>query len=165
MGVAAIQPHVHAYAAATKQVMYYRRDLFEAAGLPPPRTWAEVLAAAARFNGTDLDGEQAPAGVRYKRARMQTDANHATFAHVLCVCECVCECVCVCVCVSVCACVRVCVCACGCIPGLCQRAAAFADARYPLPQATAWRMTTACASGSRRTASASPCLSQRCWRP
>eukprot|EP00198_Chlamydomonas_reinhardtii_P001582 XP_001690918.1 predicted protein [Chlamydomonas reinhardtii] len=39
------------------QVMYYRRDLFEAAGLPPPRTWAEVLAAAARFNGTDLDGD------------------------------------------------------------------------------------------------------------
>ncbi|KAG2446063.1 hypothetical protein HXX76_000665 [Chlamydomonas incerta] len=39
------------------QVMYYRRDVFEAAGLPPPRTWAEVQAAAARFNGTDLDGD------------------------------------------------------------------------------------------------------------
>ncbi|KAG2486636.1 hypothetical protein HYH03_014692 [Edaphochlamys debaryana] len=38
-------------------VLYYRRDVFSSAGLPPPRTWAEAVAAAARFNGTDLDGD------------------------------------------------------------------------------------------------------------
>ncbi|KAG2486621.1 hypothetical protein HYH03_014678 [Edaphochlamys debaryana] len=38
-------------------LLYYRRDVFSSAGLPPPRTWAEAVAAAARFNGTDLDGD------------------------------------------------------------------------------------------------------------
>jgi multiple sugar transport system substrate-binding protein len=40
-------------------MIYYRTDLFEEAGLEPPRTWEDYLAAAAQFNGTDLndDGE------------------------------------------------------------------------------------------------------------
>jgi multiple sugar transport system substrate-binding protein len=38
-------------------MVYYRTDLFEAAGLTPPRTWEEYLAAAAQFNGTDLNGD------------------------------------------------------------------------------------------------------------
>ncbi|KAG2433775.1 hypothetical protein HXX76_008135 [Chlamydomonas incerta] len=37
--------------------LYYRRDLFAAAGLRPPRTWDEAIATAKRFNGTDLDGD------------------------------------------------------------------------------------------------------------
>jgi multiple sugar transport system substrate-binding protein len=37
--------------------VYYRTDLFEEAGLTPPRTWEEYLAAAAQFNGTDLNGD------------------------------------------------------------------------------------------------------------
>jgi multiple sugar transport system substrate-binding protein len=38
-------------------MVYYRTDLFEAAGLTPPRTWEEYLAAAEQFNGTDLNGD------------------------------------------------------------------------------------------------------------
>jgi multiple sugar transport system substrate-binding protein len=40
-------------------MIYYRTDLFEEAGLTPPRTWEDYLAAAAQFNGQDLneDGE------------------------------------------------------------------------------------------------------------
>jgi multiple sugar transport system substrate-binding protein len=40
-------------------MVYYRTDLFEEAGIQPPRTWEEYLAAAAQFNGQDLneDGE------------------------------------------------------------------------------------------------------------
>jgi len=38
-------------------MVYYRTDLFEAAGLTPPRTWEEYLAAAEQFNGQDLNGD------------------------------------------------------------------------------------------------------------
>lgn len=38
-------------------MIYYRTDLFEAAGIPGPRTWEEYLAAAAMFNGQDLNGD------------------------------------------------------------------------------------------------------------
>ncbi|PNH10110.1 hypothetical protein TSOC_003193 [Tetrabaena socialis] len=41
----------------TIALLYYRRDVFGAAGLPPPRTWTEAVAAAELFNGTDLDGD------------------------------------------------------------------------------------------------------------
>lgn len=37
--------------------VYYRTDVFEAAGVTPPKTWEEYLAAAAQFNGTDLNGD------------------------------------------------------------------------------------------------------------
>ncbi|PNH08506.1 Adenylate cyclase [Tetrabaena socialis] len=40
--------------------LYYRRDLLAAAGLQPPRTWSETVAYAAKFNGTDLNGDGAP---------------------------------------------------------------------------------------------------------
>lgn len=38
-------------------MIYYRTDIFEAAGLQPPKTWEDYLAAAAQFNGTDLNGD------------------------------------------------------------------------------------------------------------
>jgi multiple sugar transport system substrate-binding protein len=38
-------------------MVYYRTDLFEDAGMTPPRTWEEYLEAAAMFNGTDLNGD------------------------------------------------------------------------------------------------------------
>jgi multiple sugar transport system substrate-binding protein len=38
-------------------MVYYRTDLFEAAGIEPPRTWEDYLAAAAQFNGQDLNGD------------------------------------------------------------------------------------------------------------
>lgn len=38
-------------------MIYYRTDLFEAAGIPGPRTWEEYLAAAEMFNGQDLNGD------------------------------------------------------------------------------------------------------------
>lgn len=38
-------------------MVYYRTDIFEDAGVTPPRTWEEYLVAAAQFNGTDLNGD------------------------------------------------------------------------------------------------------------
>ncbi|MBX3062693.1 MAG: extracellular solute-binding protein [Anaerolineae bacterium] len=38
-------------------MVYYRTDLFEKEGITPPRTWEEYLAAAAKFNGQDLNGD------------------------------------------------------------------------------------------------------------
>jgi multiple sugar transport system substrate-binding protein len=38
-------------------MIYYRTDLFEEAGIEPPRTWEDYLAAAAHFNGQDLNGD------------------------------------------------------------------------------------------------------------
>jgi multiple sugar transport system substrate-binding protein len=38
-------------------MVYYRTDLFEEAGITPPRTWEEYLEAAAQFHGTDLNGD------------------------------------------------------------------------------------------------------------
>src|SRR5690606_30333740 len=38
-------------------MVYYRTDLFEEAGLQPTRMWEESLAAAAQFNGQDLNGD------------------------------------------------------------------------------------------------------------
>jgi multiple sugar transport system substrate-binding protein len=41
---------------AWPQLLLYRRDLFAAAGLPEPRTYAEVTAAATRLNTDDVAG-------------------------------------------------------------------------------------------------------------
>ncbi len=38
--------------------MYYRRDVLARAGLAPPDTWQELLAAARLLNGTDMNGGQ-----------------------------------------------------------------------------------------------------------
>jgi multiple sugar transport system substrate-binding protein len=38
-------------------MIYYRTDLFADAGLEAPKTWEEYLAAAAQFNGKDLNGD------------------------------------------------------------------------------------------------------------
>lgn len=44
------------------QVLWYRKDLFQQAGVEPPRTWDELLAAAPRFTDDDTSGIALPAG-------------------------------------------------------------------------------------------------------
>jgi multiple sugar transport system substrate-binding protein len=39
------------------QMVFYRSDLLETAGLEPPRTWDEYLAIAAALHGKDFDGD------------------------------------------------------------------------------------------------------------
>ncbi|GFR52862.1 hypothetical protein Agub_g15489 [Astrephomene gubernaculifera] len=41
----------------TMAQLYFRRDLLAAEGLQPPRTWAEVVSYATKFNGTDLNDD------------------------------------------------------------------------------------------------------------
>lgn len=41
-------------------MVYYRTDLFKKAGLKPPATWDEYIAAAKRFQGKDLNGDGKP---------------------------------------------------------------------------------------------------------
>jgi multiple sugar transport system substrate-binding protein len=38
-------------------IAYYRTDVFEDAGIEPPRTWDEWLEAAEALNGTDMNGD------------------------------------------------------------------------------------------------------------
>jgi multiple sugar transport system substrate-binding protein len=42
------------------QMVYYRSDLFKQAGMAPPKTWDDYIAAAKRFNGQDLMGDGKP---------------------------------------------------------------------------------------------------------
>lgn len=37
--------------------MVFRKDILDAAGLDPPRTWRDFLSLAAEFNGTDMNGD------------------------------------------------------------------------------------------------------------
>ncbi len=39
------------------QMVYYRKDVLEAAGLQAPRTWAEYLSNAKSINGKDMNGD------------------------------------------------------------------------------------------------------------
>lgn len=39
------------------QMVYYRTDVLEAAGLQPPRTWDEYVAVAEAINGVDMNGD------------------------------------------------------------------------------------------------------------
>jgi multiple sugar transport system substrate-binding protein len=39
------------------QMVYYRSDLLEQAGLQPPKTWDDYIAIAKAFQGKDLDGD------------------------------------------------------------------------------------------------------------
>ncbi|MBW4436742.1 MAG: extracellular solute-binding protein [Pleurocapsa minor GSE-CHR-MK-17-07R] len=39
------------------QMVYYRADVLEAAGLQPPRTWDEYVAVAEAINGVDMNGD------------------------------------------------------------------------------------------------------------
>jgi hypothetical protein len=43
-------------AAPQISVMYYRRDVFALAGLPPPSTWEELIFMAQKLNGSDFNG-------------------------------------------------------------------------------------------------------------
>jgi len=42
------------------QMVYYRSDLLDEAGLAPPRTWDDYLAIAETFHGQDLNGDDKP---------------------------------------------------------------------------------------------------------
>ncbi len=42
------------------QMVYYRTDVLEAAGLEPPKTWEEYLDVAAAIHGTDMNGDGEP---------------------------------------------------------------------------------------------------------
>ncbi|NRA99202.1 MAG: extracellular solute-binding protein [Rhodobacteraceae bacterium] len=42
------------------QMMYYRTDVFEEAGLEPPRTWEEYLEVGAAIHGMDMNGDGEP---------------------------------------------------------------------------------------------------------
>lgn len=39
------------------QMLYYRTDVLEAAGLQPPKTWEEYLDVAAKIHGQDMNGD------------------------------------------------------------------------------------------------------------
>ena len=41
-------------------MMYYRKDVLEAAGLKPPTTWDEYLEVAKAVNGKDMNGDGTP---------------------------------------------------------------------------------------------------------
>jgi multiple sugar transport system substrate-binding protein len=41
-------------------MLYYRSDVFKAAGLEPPKTWDEYLADAKALNGKDMNGDGTP---------------------------------------------------------------------------------------------------------
>ena len=41
-------------------MIYYRTDLFEAAGLKPPETWEDYVAAAKALHGNDMNGDGTP---------------------------------------------------------------------------------------------------------
>ncbi len=42
------------------QMVYYRTDLLDAAGLEPPETWDDYLAIAEALHGTDMNGDGTP---------------------------------------------------------------------------------------------------------
>ncbi|MCG6884354.1 MAG: extracellular solute-binding protein [Silicimonas sp.] len=39
------------------QMVYYRKDVLEAAGLEPPKTWEDYLDVASKIHGTDMNGD------------------------------------------------------------------------------------------------------------
>src|ERR1700754_687559 len=41
-------------------MLYYRADVFKAAGLEPPKTWDDYLADAKALNGKDMNGDGTP---------------------------------------------------------------------------------------------------------
>src|ERR1700753_757424 len=41
-------------------MLYYRKDVFAAAGLQPPKTWDDYLADAKALNGKDMNGDGTP---------------------------------------------------------------------------------------------------------
>jgi multiple sugar transport system substrate-binding protein len=42
------------------QMVYYRKDVLDKAGLKPPKTWDDYLAIAKAINGTDMNGDGKP---------------------------------------------------------------------------------------------------------
>jgi multiple sugar transport system substrate-binding protein len=42
------------------QMVYYRSDLLDQAGLAPPQTWEDYIEIASTFHGQDLNGDDAP---------------------------------------------------------------------------------------------------------
>ena len=42
------------------QMVYYRKDVLDAAGLQPPKTWDDYLAIAKAIHGKDMNGDGVP---------------------------------------------------------------------------------------------------------
>ncbi len=42
------------------QMVYYRKDVLEKAGLQPPKTWDDYLAVASKIHGQDMNGDGTP---------------------------------------------------------------------------------------------------------
>ena len=42
------------------QMVYYRKDVLEKAGLQPPKTWEDYIDIASKINGTDMNGDGTP---------------------------------------------------------------------------------------------------------
>ena len=42
------------------QMVYYRKDVLEKAGLEPPKTWEDYIDIASKINGTDMNGDGTP---------------------------------------------------------------------------------------------------------
>ena len=42
------------------QMVYYRKDILEKAGLAPPKTWDEYIDVASKIHGQDMNGDGAP---------------------------------------------------------------------------------------------------------
>jgi hypothetical protein len=59
-GTDPISPSDAAHKNGQPWLMFYRKDLFSAAGIPKPETTEELLAAARKLNGSDFDGDGSP---------------------------------------------------------------------------------------------------------
>jgi multiple sugar transport system substrate-binding protein len=64
------------------QMVYYRKDVLEAAGLQPPRTWEEYLDIASKIHGQDMngDGEADYGSCIFKKRNAQSYFAIQTFA-------------------------------------------------------------------------------------
>lgn len=64
------------------QMVYYRTDVLEAAGLEPPKTWEDYLDVASKIHGTDMngDGEADYGSCIFKKRNAQSYMAIQTFA-------------------------------------------------------------------------------------
>lgn len=64
------------------QMVYYRKDVLESAGLEPPKTWEDYLDVASKIHGTDMngDGEADYGSCIFKKRNAQSYFAIQTFA-------------------------------------------------------------------------------------
>ncbi len=51
------------------QMVYYRKDILEKAGLAPPKTWDEYIDVASKIHGQDMNGDGAGQTTAFARSR------------------------------------------------------------------------------------------------